>query len=262
MHSVRQAAVAGSFYPADKNQLDKNIEYYLENCHQPEIGEAKAFIVPHAGIRFSGMIAASVYASIAKSTLTFKQVVLLGPSHHVWFKGMAIPSVDSFVSPLGEIPLQKATLNELLQFPEIQVADEAHQQEHCLEVQLPFLQKVLHDFSLIPIVVGETNYENVAQIIDYLWTLENTLFLISSDLSHFHDYETANQIDQETTLKIIAKDYQSIAPQMACGCIPIQGMLSVAQSKMLSVFCIGQCNSGDTAGDKSRVVGYAAYAIG
>lgn len=262
MHSIRPAAVAGSFYPADRNQLDSDIEYYLTHCHQTEFTQAKAFIVPHAGIQYSGIIAASVYSAIARSAQSFERVILMGPCHRVWIEGMAIPAVDSFESPLGNIPLDKNILQSISQFPDVQISDVAHQDEHSLEVQLPFLQKALQNFSLVPILVGEVDCESVAEMINFLWSLDDTLFLISSDLSHFHDYDTASKIDRQTTMKIINKDYHLIDHHMACGCTPIQGILSVAKSKHLPVNCIKQCNSGDTAGDKSRVVGYASYAIG
>jgi len=261
MKSVRPPAVAGSFYPGNQTELISTVDSLIKHSQCQFNYSAKAFIVPHAGYQYSGSTAAEVYALLAKQKSSIKRVVLLGPCHRVWIQGMAIPSCDSFATPLGDIPLDVESLAEITRMPQIQVSDVAHQDEHSLEVQLPFLQRSLDDFMLVPIAVGEASVEEVSLVIDYFWEMDDTVFLISSDLSHFLSYDLARQVDEKTTQIILAKDFQNLDHKMACGCTPIQGILEVAQEKNLQVSLLKQCNSGDTAGDKSRVVGYAAYAL-
>ena len=261
MKHTRPPAVAGSFYPGNQSDLASTIDELVAHSESQFSQPAKAFIVPHAGYQYSGSTAAEVYSLIEKQKKKVNRVVLLGPCHRVWTQGIAIPSCDSFSTPLGEIPLDKKTLAELSHLPQVDVYDAPHEQEHSLEVQLPFLQRVLDDFSLIPLAVGDATPSEVAKVLTDLWELPNTIFLISSDLSHFLTYEVAQNVDQHTTQRILAKDYMSLDHKMACGCTPIQGLLQVAKEKSLNITLLKQCNSGDTAGDKSRVVGYAAYAV-
>ncbi|TQV86489.1 AmmeMemoRadiSam system protein B [Aliikangiella coralliicola] len=278
---VRKAAVAGSFYPADGDilaqyvdqLLDESASVFSENGdYQPESApqkhvlspdkhSSKALIVPHAGYQYSGKIAAYAYSMLRARKNKISRIVLLGPCHRVWIEGLAIPSVEYFSTPLGEIPLDKQKLQELTQFVQIQISDLAHQEEHSLEVQIPFIQRIFDKIKLIPIAVGGASTEQVSEIIEYLWEGAETIFLISSDLSHFLDYHTARETDRKTTEYINNLDYQSLNHEMACGSTPIQGLLKVAQEKSMQVSTLAQCNSGDTAGDKSRVVGYASYAI-
>lgn len=261
MHQIRPPAVAGSFYPGDQVNLSHMVDDFLSHSESQLNHFARAFIVPHAGYQYSGSTAAEAYALIAKQKESVERVVLLGPCHREWIRGIAIPSCEKFSSPLGDIPLDLEAINLIASLPQVSVSDQAHKEEHSLEVQLPFLQRSLNAFRLVPLAVGDASAEEVAEVISQLWKLENTIVVVSSDLSHFLSYDDANVIDKMTTQKIINKNYQALDHHMACGCTPIQGLLEVAREKSLNVSCLKQCNSGDTAGDKSRVVGYAAYAI-
>jgi len=221
----------------------------------------KALIVPHAGYIYSGAIAASAYAQLTKYKDKISRVILLGPCHRVWIRGLALPSSDYFGTPLGNVKLDSTAIASVSRLPQVSISDEAHSDEHSLEVQLPFLQTILNDFTLVPIVVGDASSQEVAEVIKALWGGEETLVVISSDLSHFLDYETALTIDAKTTHAIEQLQGELISQQMACGSIGIKGIIEIAKEKQLAVKTIAQCNSGDTAGDKSRVVGYASYAF-
>ena len=261
MSRVRPPAVAGSFYPGDQANLSDLVDDLLSHSENRFHHFARAFIVPHAGYQYSGSTAAEAYSLIAKQKDNIERVVLLGPCHREWISGIAVPSCDNFSSPLGDIPLDTHAINQIAALPQVTVSDKAHKEEHSLEVQLPFLQRSLNDFKLIPLAIGDATAEEVAEVIKSLWQLEKTVFVVSSDLSHLLSYDDAKVIDQITNKKILNKNYQALDHHMACGCTPIQGLLEVASEKSLNVSLLKQCNSGDTAGDKSRVVGYAAYAI-
>jgi AmmeMemoRadiSam system protein B len=260
MKTIRQPAVAGSFYPDNPNVLSAMLTGYLEQV-APSAKVPKAIIVPHAGYIYSGACAAQAYARLAAQHATIKRVILLGPSHHVGFTGLALSSADAFNMPLGNIPLDKDAITSLLQFPFVQYLDQAHTLEHSLEVQLPFLQMMLDDFSLIPIVAGDCPAEQIEQVLELFYGQPGTLIVISSDLSHFHDYATAQRLDQATSKKIENLDYQHLDFDSACGRVPVSGLLALAKKKSLQIKMIDLRNSGDTAGDKSRVVGYGAYVI-
>lgn len=259
--SVRPPAVAGNFYPDDEAELKQQVESYLQASQPANRLEAKAYIVPHAGYIYSGQVAATAYAQLIERQLAIKRVVLLGPCHRVWLQGLAVPSSTHFATPLGEIPLDTESIKQIGKFDQVVVSDQAHREEHSLEVQLPFVQLSLGEVQLIPIAVGEASTEQVAQVLDELWGEEETLILISSDLSHFHDYQTAKNIDQQTSRLIEHFDYHKLEHEMACGATPIKGLLKLAKEKSMLLKILAQCNSGDTAGDKYRVVGYASYAI-
>lgn len=257
----RPSAVAGTFYPGEPGQLEKEVRTLLAAVPpQTDLPETKALIAPHAGYIYSGQTAAYAYAPLTRQAEKIKRVVLLGPSHRVGFLGMALPSCVAFETPLGEIPLDTQTMSTLERFPQVCQRDDAHAWEHSLEVQLPFLQCVLKDFSLIPIVVGECDAGLVAEVLDSLWGDEDTLIIVSTDMSHFHRYEDAKQIDQETNQRILALNTRLVGEQ-ACGCKPLNGLLQLAQEKTLKISLLDMRNSGDTAGDKERVVGYSAYAL-
>lgn len=259
---IRPAAVAGSFYPADADLLRREMARCLSG-HQADLArkdQLKALIVPHAGTIYSGTTAGAAYAQLAPLRERIRRVVLLGPCHRVAVQGLAIPSVDGFATPLGDIPLERAALDALLDLPQIVVSDAAHAQEHSLEVQLPFLQSVLGEFSLLPIAVGAASTEQVAQVLERVWDGADTLIVISSDLSHFHAYQEARQIDQITAAQILA--LQPLAShQQACGALPINGLLELARRRGLQIEKLAQCNSGDTAGERNQVVGYASFAL-
>jgi len=189
------------------------------------------------------------------------RVVLLGPAHRVYLKGLALSSADYYATPMGKIEIDQDSYDSIRNLSQVSVVDAAHAEEHSLEVHLPFLQLVLGRFKLIPIVVGEASPEEVEEVLEILWGNDNTLVVISSDLSHFHDYETAKQIDASTSMAIENLQLESIGSQQACGCMPICGLLQLARKKHLKVKMLDLRNSGDTAGTKDRVVGYGAYSV-
>lgn len=260
MSSTRPPAVAGTFYPADSRVLHSSILEMLSAVPETTL-TPKALIVPHAGYIYSGPIAASAYAQLSSIKHQVNRVILLGPSHRVPLVGLATSSADSFETPLGIIHLDKQLIAELQKFQQVQQFDQSHAYEHSLEVQLPFLQTVLDNFSLVPIVVGEASAEEVHQVIEYCWGGNETLIVISSDLSHYHDYDTANKIDSSTCHAIENFDAKAIHYEQACGRNPVIGLLKSAQKHNLKVSTLDLRNSGDTAGDKQRVVGYGAWAF-
>jgi AmmeMemoRadiSam system protein B len=259
--TIRKPAVADMFYPGDPLLLQQQLDAFLRG---QEGGEAhpKALIVPHAGYIYSGPIAASAYRLLGSLRKQLSRVVLLGPAHRVAFKGLAATSMDYFSTPLGLIKIDQAAIERLLELPQVRIIDEAHREEHSLEVQLPFLQRVLGDaFSLVPLVVGDADSRSVAEVIETLWGGPETLILISSDLSHYYDYDTARQLDSATSRAIEQLDPQAIDYEQACGRIPVSGLLLAARHHHLHARTLDLRNSGDTAGDRDRVVGYGAYAF-
>lgn len=188
-------------------------------------------------------------------------VVIIGPSHRVAFRGLAVSRANAFSTPLGDIPVDQAAIEKLVQFPFVEYIEQAHTLEHSLEVHLPFLQETLTDFKIVPVVAGDASPDQVAKVLDALWGGKETLVIISSDLSHYHDYATAQKLDQLTSERIEKLHYESLSPESACGKVPVSGLLKLARDKSLSIKTIDLRNSGDTAGDKSRVVGYGAYVI-
>ena len=260
MPNVRTPAVAGSFYPDNPHTLQAMIDGYIQKV--APVGKVpKAIIVPHAGYIYSGEIAASAYARLRPKRNTIKRVVLLGPSHKVGFTGLALSHAEAFRTPLGDIPLDTEAIASLINYPFVDYMDQAHLFEHSLEVQLPFLQMTLDSFQLIPIVVGDCPAEKIEQILELFYGKDDILIVISSDLSHFHDYATAQLLDKETSRKIEHLDYQHLDYDNACGRAPVSGLLALAKKKSLQIENIDLRNSGDTAGDKSSVVGYGAYVI-
>jgi AmmeMemoRadiSam system protein B len=255
----RKPAVAGRFYPAQPSVLAAMLADYLQEAETVS-KVPKAIIVPHAGYIYSAAIAASAYARL-KSATHIKKVVLIGPSHYLWFKGLAVCSADAYSTPLGDVPVDREMITELLKLPYVSSLDEAHANEHSLEVHLPFLQTLLQDFTLIPIVAGKAEPEEVAGVLDKVWDAYDTLVVISSDLSHYHDYGTARGLDKFTSHLIETLQYRQLTPEMACGKVPITGLLYLLKQKHLAIKTIDLRNSGDTAGDKSRVVGYGAYVV-
>jgi AmmeMemoRadiSam system protein B len=217
----------------------------------------KAMIVPHAGFVYSGPIAASAYKRLAGAPID--RVVLLGPSHRIPFEGLALSSKEVFETPLGPTRVDTSAAHELAHLPQVRVIDEAHAGEHSLEVQLPFLQTVLGDFSLIPIAVGDARPDEVAEVIDVLWGGDETLILISSDLSHYHPYDVARELDERTSGNIEALEPSGIEYGHACGRNPILGLLVSARRRGMTATTIDLRSSGDTAGPRDQVVGYGAY---
>ncbi len=260
MLKVRPTAVAGSFYPADPKQLALMLKSLLQQASSCT-NTPKAIIVPHAAYIYSGAIAASAYACLQTQREHISRVVLLGPAHKVGFSGLALSSADAFGTPLGNVALDIEATATLTHYPFVHYFDSAHTEEHSLEVQLPFLQISLAVFKLIPIVVGDCSPEQIRQVLEVFYEQKHTIIVISSDLSHYHDYTTAQSLDTLTSAKIEQLDYQHLDFDSACGRTPISGLLALAQQKSLTVKTIDLRNSGDTAGDKNHVVGYGAYVI-
>jgi len=264
MTSIRQPAVAGAFYPGSADELSAVVSGFMAQAETAVPADApvpKAIIAPHAGFVYSGSTAAAVYARLKPAAATIKRVILLGPCHRVPVRGLALSSAEAFSTPLGDIPLDSEAARVVAEMPQVQVFDATHAEEHSLEVQLPFLQMVLDDFKLLPLVVGDAGPEAVAEVLDALWEGPETLIVISSDLSHFLDYDSARRLDGETCKAIENLDPDAIGDSQACGRYPLKGLLALAKRRGLAVETLGLCNSGDTAGDKSRVVGYGAWAF-
>lgn len=256
----RQAVFAGSFYPADASILQQTIAEFIDLA-APADHCPKAVIVPHAGYQYSGAIAASAYARLRTAAGKISRVVLMGPSHRVGFQGLALSQAAFFQTPLGSIAVDQEAANQLQDLEYVGYLEAAHAQEHSLEVQLPFLQATLGQFSLVPIVAGDAKADQVAQVIERLWGGEETLIVISSDLSHYHDYQTARQLDSRTSHLIEHLQYERLSVDAACGRVPVAGLLNFLRKHCLSIRNIDLRNSGDTAGDKRRVVGYGAYVV-
>ena len=269
--NIRPSAVASMFYPGGAAELRKAVQNYLSNAgteedvsqlKKGETAELRTLIVPHAGYIYSGKIAASAYRLLEQNQNQFKRVLLLGPAHRVWLEGAAFPEADAFETPLGEIALDKELKEKILaEFSWISVSDKAHAEEHCLEVQLPFLQETLGEFKLLPLVVGDAKTELLAALIQQFSEDTETLIVISTDLSHFHDYQTAREIDARTANAIELLEQNRISTEDACGAYPLRGALLAASQNQWNVHRLGLCNSGDTAGDRGRVVGYGAWAM-
>lgn len=260
--SVRHAAVAGMFYPADAQELARDVDRLLDGAVPSliEAGAIKAIAVPHAGYVYSGETAACAYASIAARRTEIRRVILLGPTHRVAISGLALPDAESFDTPLGTIDVDGEMAAAVRALPQIVVNRTAHAAEHSLEVQLPFLQRVLDDFTLLPLAVGRASADEVAEVLDILWGGPETLIVVSTDLSHFHPYREAVQIDAGTVRDVL--DLRTdIDHEHACGATPLNGLLLCARRRGLRPQLIDARNSGDTAGDRSRVVGYAAFAF-
>ena len=263
MRDVRPAAVAGMFYPGMPADLAANVRQCLvDAATRPRVGGArpKALIVPHAGYIYSGPIAAAAYARLAGSHATIRRVVILGPTHRIAVRGLALPTVRAFATPLGEVEVDLKAAALALSLPQVVQNDAAHALEHSLEVQLPFLQAVLDDFRIVPFAVGSATPDEVADVIERLWGGPETLILVSSDLSHYHRYAEAREIDRGSAEGILALS-SALDHDQACGATPINGLALCARRHGLVPELLDLRNSGDTAGDRSRVVGYASFAF-
>jgi MEMO1 family protein len=257
--SIRPAAVAGTFYPGDAGVLDADVHALLEQA-RPESMDVKALIVPHAGYVYSGPIAASAYASLRLLAARIRRVVIFGPAHRMWVAGVATSSADLFATPLGRVPVDREVVAAAVRLPQVEVNDAAHAAEHSLEVQLPFLQAMLDDFTIVPFIVGGASAEQVAEVMELLWGGPETLIVVSSDLSHYLPYGEARRMDRASADSLLKR--QPLAErEQACGATPINGLIQVAQHRNLTPRLLDLRNSGDTAGDNSRVVGYAAFAF-
>jgi AmmeMemoRadiSam system protein B len=261
MPAVRPAAVAGSFYPGDAPTLVAEVTGHLASARaQPGARRPKAIIAPHAGYMYSGPIAAAAYARIARLAGGVRRVVLAGPAHRVYVPGVAVPAAGEFATPLGSVALDPEAIGIVRGFPFVEVSDRAHALEHSLEVHLPFLQSVLGDFRLVPLVVGDAAPGEMAALFETLWGGGETLIVVSSDLSHYLPYDSAHRRDGETARAILRFD-ATLVPEDACGAAPINGLLSAARARGLEGELLDLRNSGDTAGSRDRVVGYGAFAF-
>jgi len=262
MSTVRPAAVAGMFYPADARSLVAELEELLGGVEhlEPRLGFPKALVVPHAGYVYSGAVAAHGYDELAGARGIVRRVVLLGPVHRVPVRGLALPEADAFATPLGTVPLDKDAVRAAQALPQVVKSAPAHALEHSLEVQLPFLQKMLGEFALVPFAVGTATAEEVAQVLERLWGGPETLIVVSTDLSHYHPYDEARRIDG-ATLRRIEGFATDLDHEEACGATPLNGLLHLARKKNLSLKLLAACNSGDTAGGKREVVGYSSFAL-
>jgi hypothetical protein len=261
--TVRPAAVAGTFYPAQPPVLRSAVRRAFARAERPPTGSPtpRALIVPHAGYVYSGAVAAGAYLRLRRAQPAIDRVVLLGPSHRVPLDGIGVSGAAAFATPLGEVPVDDAARTSVLAFPGVSVNDEAHAHEHSLEVQLPFLQTVLDDFTLLPLVVGRADPEEVAEVIESCWSQSGTVVVVSTDLSHFHRYTDAVRLDARTAAAIVAGRADAIGTADACGAQPLRGLLIAGGRQSFDVERIDLRNSGDTTGDRQRVVGYGAFAV-
>jgi MEMO1 family protein len=258
MATIRPSAVAGSFYPGNQQVLARELETLLGAATQVKSqAHPKAIIVPHAGYIYSGSIAATAYAHLVHNYESIKRVILLGPAHRVPVRGLALPDVDIFSTPLGEVEIDQEAVESISHLNQVVLSRAAHSQEHSLEVQLPFLQTVLGNFKLVPLVVGDASPAEVAEVLNILWGGPETLIVISSDLSHYLPYNIAQSVDRDTIQHILSME-SPITHLQACGGTPINGLVLAAKHHKIKPKLLAMCNSGDTGGDKTRVVGYAS----
>jgi AmmeMemoRadiSam system protein B len=249
------------FYPDRARDLQAILSQVLADAasHAKAGPVPKAIIAPHAGYIYSGPIAATAYARLKPAADVITRVVLIGPSHRVPLRGLAVPSVEAFETPLGRIELDRAAIGQILELPQVREWDAPHAQEHSLEVHLPFLQMIFPHFSLIPLVAGDASPDEVAEVLERLWGGSETLIVVSSDLSHYLDYETARKLDWTTCRAIEELDAGAIGYHQACGRVPVAGLLRLARRRQLAAATLDLRNSGDTAGDRRQVVGYGAW---
>ncbi|MCC6534709.1 MAG: AmmeMemoRadiSam system protein B [Burkholderiales bacterium] len=262
MLSIRQPAVAGMFYPADPGKLAAAVDELLAAAQRSQHDGAapKALIVPHAGYVYSGPVAASAYSRLRSARDRIRRVVLMGPVHRVPVRGLALPGASAFATPLGTVPVDAAAVEQVRRMPQVVESAPAHALEHSLEVHLPFLQRALASFSLVPFAVGTATREEVAEVLDRLWGGDETLIVVSSDLSHYLPYDQAREIDAATAAMI--RDLRSdIDHERACGGTPLNGLMLAANRRQLEVQLVDLRNSGDTAGGRDRVVGYGSFTV-
>jgi MEMO1 family protein len=258
---VRPLAVAGSFYTANPQRLRAEVAGLLADAPAYAGDRPKALIAPHAGYLYSGKVAATAFAVLRDIADTVTRVVVIGPAHYVALRGIAIPSVDAFETPLGRVSVDRQALATVSDLPFVMLADAPHAPEHALEVELPFLQTLLGPFVMVPLLVGDAEPNQVSEVLRRLWGGAETLIVISSDLSHYHDYDTARRLDAATAAVIERGDWGQLGANNACGFMPIAGLLVEAARRGLEAQRLALCNSGDTAGDRDRVVGYGAWSF-
>jgi len=256
--SIRHPVCAGTFYPDNPAELRQMVEGFLSTGSDVNEDPGKAYVLPHAGYVYSGSVAGVGYRRLLQERDKVERVLLLGPSHHIAFQGLAISQHDAFATPLGHVAVDREALATIGNLPQVIQMDQAHSREHSIEVHLPFLQVVLNNFRLVPLVVGQVEEGEVAQVLDLLWGGPETRVIVSSDLSHYHDYDTACRIDRETACRV--EKLLRVTPDQACGAVPLDGLLHVVRARAMRIRTLDLRNSGDTAGGKDRVVGYGAFA--
>ena len=262
---TRPAAVAGSFYPGEAKRLTAAVDGYLADARPSRVGSPvipKAVIAPHAGYQYSGPIAGSAYGSLVAHAKGIERVVLLGPSHRVPFAGVAASHAAAFDTPLGAVPVDRDAIEALLNDGLIRHNDAAHAREHSLEVHLPFVQRVFPGACVVPLLAGDHDFTGVAAVLARLWGGPETIIVVSSDLSHYHDYDTACRLDRKTADAIEARRAGSVDSEQACGATPVNALLQIAAEKGLDAATLDMRNSGDTAGPRDEVVGYGAFVFG
>lgn len=263
MSEVRPAAVAGLFYPSLSGELRGMVEGYLDEAadlSDPVNGSPKAVIAPHAGYIYSGPVAGIAFRQLASDAALIRRIVLLGPAHRLPVRGLALPGDDAFETPLGTVPVDQELVHKIADLPQVSASPAAHAPEHCLEVELPFLQVLLHEFSILPLLVSSLSAAEIAEVLEGLWGGAETRLVVSSDLSHYLSYDSARKLDRETAEQIV-EHRGSIDEYRACGAVAINGMMEVARRRGLMASLLDLRNSGDTAGDRARVVGYGAFAF-
>jgi AmmeMemoRadiSam system protein B len=257
---IRRPAVAGTFYPSDATRLTETIDRLLAAASVEDQDAPAALIAPHAGFMYSGPVAASAYALLARSARRVRRVLVIGPAHRAPLRGMALPRARALETPLGTIDVDQEAVAMVERMPGIVCDDRPHAGEHSLEVQLPFLQRVLGDFRVLPVVVGDAAADDVARVIDAFLGEADCITIVSSDLSHFLSYEAARELDRRTADRILA-----VGPRLdhdqACGASAINGLLVAARRSGLQPRLLDLRSSGDTAGSTDEVVGYAAFSF-
>jgi AmmeMemoRadiSam system protein B len=261
MPDIRPPAVAGRFYPAEPAHLAHEVDDLLRAAAVSDELAPKVLLAPHAGYVYSGPVAASAYARLRSVAERIRRVVLLGPAHRVLVRGLALPDAAALATPLGVVPVDQEALRTANALPQVSMSEAAHAFEHSLEVQLPFLQRILNDFSIVPLAVGEASPDEVAQVLECLWGGAETLIIISSDLSHYLPYSIAQRTDQETAAQILALGPRPLSHEQACGATPLNGLSQIARARGLRAQLLDLRSSGDTAGPRDQVVGYSAFAF-
>ena len=261
MKHIQQPAVAGLFYPDNADDLRDQVRFFLQQAETAQTSPPKALIAPHAGYVYSGPVAGNAYALLKQVAQQITRVILLAPAHRMGFAGLARSSANIFRTPLGDIAVDTEAMQLVADLPQVHLLDAAFTGEHSIEVHLPFLQETLTHFRIVPLLVSDAEPTAVEEVLERLWGGEETLILISSDLSHFLDYERAVEMDKEATRAIEALNPGELNYEHACGRIPVSGLLLAARHHQLKVTTLDLRNSGDTAGPRDRVVGYGAYAL-
>jgi AmmeMemoRadiSam system protein B len=263
--TLRPPAVAGTFYPADPVVLGEEVDRLLEGAlvepAERPLRQPKVIVAPHAGYRYSGPVAASAFARLRPWASAVRRVVLVGPAHRAYVDGVATSSATAWCTPLGEVPVDTVLRDRLCAHPAVEVDDAAHAGEHCLEVHLPFLQRVVPQLAVVPLLAGRATAGQVADVLELAWGGPETLILVSTDLSHYHRAEHARVQDARTAAAVVAGTWEAIGPDDACGAVPLRGALELARRHRLAVEQVDVRNSGDTAGPADRVVGYGAFAM-